>query len=351
MKRSHADTSTSLACRTVTGRALTVKRTWRKSETTGIRSLGPAAKSPPHFRADESIHDGLVRISGELIQKAVARIDHGGNNRAEDLHQVRLTMKRLRALLRLVRPVISKALFRRENRRLKRIARSLSSFRDATVSRRTIERLARSASDRGDRRALSLVLSASPKFGPVRGRLRERREAAMRALGRDLLEAGVNFENMLIPAEEWDAIGPGFQDTYRRARNQMLVAIKRGTAEAFHDWRKQVKYLYYQLQLLQPASPQRLRAMVKQLNKLEERLGKDHDLALSRTSLAELPERSCGRSTVKRAINCLEQQRNKLRRESENLGQKFFWEKPGKFAAKLAKRWPAWRCPERREGS
>ena len=351
MKRSYADTSTSPACRTATGRALTVKHAWRKSETTAIRSLGQPAKSLPQFRADESVRDGLVRISGELIQKAVARIDHGGKNRAEDLHQVRLTMKRLRASLRLVRPVISKALFRRENRRLKRIASSLSSFRDATVSWHTIGRLARSASDKRDRKALALALSASPKYGPVRGRLRERREAAMRALARDLLEAGVNFENMLIPAEEWDAIGPGFQDTYRRARNQMLVAIRRGTAEAFHDWRKPVKYLYYQLQLLQPASPRRVRAMVKQLSKLEESLGRDHDLALSRTGLSKLSEQSCSRRTVKRAIDCLERQRNKLRRENEELGQKFFWENPGKFAAKLARRWAAWRCPEKRDGS
>ena len=51
-----------------------------------------------------------------------------------------------------------------------------------------------------------------------------------------------------------------------------------------------MKYFYYQLQMLQPIWPKRLGAMVKQLKKLEDKLGKDHDLAVLGNILAEQPE-------------------------------------------------------------
>src|SRR2546427_12896448 len=146
MKQPSTQLSSSRACRTETGRSRPVKDAlWQTGKETPDGELPPAsAKSLLQFRVDESVRDGLARISGELIQRALARIECAGKNRAEDLHQVRVTIKRLRALLRLVRPVISEAFCDRENRRLKDIADRLAFFRDTTVSRQTLATLARS---------------------------------------------------------------------------------------------------------------------------------------------------------------------------------------------------------------
>src|SRR5262245_42921432 len=119
MKPPH--TSLNRACRTQMGRSRPVHGVFWQSET---ETSAPSphrtpAKSPLHFRVDESVRDGLARLSGELIQTAQARIECAGRDRAEDLHQVRVTIKRLRAWLRLARPVISEAFCDRENRRLK----------------------------------------------------------------------------------------------------------------------------------------------------------------------------------------------------------------------------------------
>jgi len=297
-----------------------------------------------HLRADESVRDGIVRLSDEMIQCALARIARTERNRAGDLHQVRVTVKRLRALLRLVRPVTADGYFRRENRRLKRIADRLARFRDTTVSRWTLAKLAATLSDQQDQKAFIRLLKRLVKHGPARGRFTTEREAALAEAAQELREANHSFQSILIPADEWEAIEPGLRKTYRWARHLMLQAIRRDTEEAFHEWRKHVKYLYYQLQTVQPVWPGRLGPMGKQLKKLEDKLGKGHDLAVLEQALMELPERYGRRPAVKRVVCCLQRQCKKLREQSEALGRKIFDEKPDRLLARLNKRWTAWRC-------
>src|SRR5256885_15275708 len=134
--------SRAFCCRTDRSRPVTGASLQMETETPV--QLHRASARSLQFQVDETVRDGMARISGELIHRALARIDCAGKSRAEDLHQVRVAIKRLRALLRLVRPVISEAFCDRENRRLKDMADRLAFFRDTTVSRQTLATLARS---------------------------------------------------------------------------------------------------------------------------------------------------------------------------------------------------------------
>src|ERR1044071_9982180 len=128
------------------GRSRRVSRPWAvkapgRGKCRAPISTGFAANPvpQPQLRAGESVRDGLVRIAAEWVRMALAKVDReGGTSAAEDLHQVRVTVKRLRALLRLVRPVIGRSFFRRGNARLQRIPTRLFPLRDAGVSRRRL---------------------------------------------------------------------------------------------------------------------------------------------------------------------------------------------------------------------
>jgi CHAD domain-containing protein len=61
----------------------------------------------------------------------------------------------------------------------------------------------------------------------------------------------------------------------------MQASFAHPTGLAFHRWRIRVKHLYYQLEWLEPVRPKRFAAMLKRLHRLEEKLGADHDLAVS----------------------------------------------------------------------
>jgi len=322
MKERTTHLSSSRACRSQTGRPWPVKEAcWQMETGTPAAPLHrTSAKSLLQFRVDESVCDGLARISGELIQRALARIECTGKNRAEDLHQVRVSIKRLRALLRLARPVISEAFCDRENRRLKDMADRLAFFRDTTVSRQTLATLTKRVADDRSEAAFDLVLARFVDHGPDPSRFRVRRERALRHAAASLAESKRSFENMLIPAEDWQALGPGLQKVYGRARNRMLRALTYQTPEAFHEWRKQVKYLYYQLQMLESISPKRLETMVRRLRKLEDRLGEDHDLAVLEKLLCDGREQYGGKRPVKCVLARLVRQSNKLRKETAAIG-------------------------------
>ena len=93
------------------------------------------------LHADEPLRAGLLRVADALTQDAVNRIRCPSRDRGEDVHLVRVTIKRLRAILGLIRPVISKAAFDRENARLRKAARRLSFARDSDVARQTLAAL------------------------------------------------------------------------------------------------------------------------------------------------------------------------------------------------------------------
>jgi CHAD domain-containing protein len=60
---------------------------------------------------------------------------------AEAVHEARKDMKKLRSVLRLVRPVIGDSVYRQENRRFRDAGRILSDARDAKVRSTTLEQL------------------------------------------------------------------------------------------------------------------------------------------------------------------------------------------------------------------
>jgi CHAD domain-containing protein len=93
------------------------------------------------LHADEPLRAGSLRVADALTQNAVDRIRCPSSDRGEDVHLVRVTIKRLRAMLRLIRPVISRAAFDRENARLKKAARRLSFARDSDVARQMLTTL------------------------------------------------------------------------------------------------------------------------------------------------------------------------------------------------------------------
>ena len=88
--------------------------------------------------------DESTRIAAHVSGCEACRREIAGANRAEipaAVHATRKHIKKARALLRLVRDELGKEVFKEENRRLRDVARSFSSSRDACVRLQVLERL------------------------------------------------------------------------------------------------------------------------------------------------------------------------------------------------------------------
>jgi CHAD domain-containing protein len=289
------------------------------------------------LHADEPLRAGLLRVADGLIQNASDCIKCSTSHRAEDVHLVRVTIKRLRAMLRLIRPVISKAVFDRENARLRKAACRLSLARDSVVARQTLATLPLSKGRERD--AVAAALAGFDDDGEPEAEISK----TMNQVELDLEQTRRNLHRIRISAHEWKAVEPGLRGVYRQCRKRMERALGQGDDEAFHRWRIRVKNLYYGLQMLQRVWPERIDKMVARLRRLQEEIGADHDLVVLKRSMRKTSHAFDGTEAVEQVVDSLDDKSRKLRRVIEPLGRAIFDQTSRGFVRELGQRWNNWR--------
>lgn len=251
-----------------------------------------------------------------------------------DLHEARKQLKRARAELRLLREVFGETQYRKLNTALRDSARPLSDARDAQVLVLTLKSLAKN--DRSLQRKLAPLLrglrieqskhetAAVKRVVPVRKRLERLRSTAKR---------------LRAHQSGWPPIAASLKRTYRRGRKALILAKTDSSPENLHEWRKQVKYYFHQLEVLERLAPRYVAKRATGLHTLADHLGDDHDLfvlraRISRTTDEELDD-ACRLELTKR----IDRKRRKLQRKALSLGSKPYAENPKSLEMRLAHYW------------
>ncbi|HEX3890412.1 MAG TPA: CHAD domain-containing protein, partial [Verrucomicrobiae bacterium] len=91
------------------------------------------------FIKKESVHKAVRRLCRERIDDALENLQRG--DRLEGIHQVRKEIKKLRAILRLVRTEIGNHFYKKCDRLLREAADCLTAARDADVKLSAFETL------------------------------------------------------------------------------------------------------------------------------------------------------------------------------------------------------------------
>lgn len=289
------------------------------------------------LHANEATPAGVRRIVRTLIGDALCRTCRPKRVHATTVHLLRTTTKRVRALLLLIRPAISRTTFERESAHLKRIADRLGPLRDRTVACETLKTLCDPPMIL--RQGIVSVGSraASADLTPDR---------ALDRAARELDQARARLLKLRIRGDGWEVVGPGLIKVYRQARRRMNAAVSSHGDLAFHRWRIRVKQLSYQLEWLEPIWPQRFAHMLKRLRRLEKILGRDHDLFDLRSLLEKMPVSSDRGAAVGRVLRLAEKKSRKLKKAGERLGGKAFRESPRKFRQRCRKHWRSWQQQE-----
>jgi CHAD domain-containing protein len=285
------------------------------------------------LQSHEALRSGLLRVVDALIDSAADGLSNESRNGEQDIHQERTTIKRLRALLRLIRPAVDPAFFNRENARLRTAARLLSFARDTEVALGTLQTLP--VSNQIDQDSVRSVLSGFE----VKVERPNDLDETMAEVRRRLAQTRRNFHQLKLRGTEREILESGLRAVYRQGRNRMRDAIELGEDSAFHRWRIRAKNLYYELEFLESVWPKRLHRLVSRLSKLQDEIGLDHDAAVLRARLKKTPENFGGSETVQRVVGCLDSQTQKLRKRVVPLGQKIWGEKPRRFARRVVRNW------------
>jgi CHAD domain-containing protein len=236
------------------------------------------------------------------------------------VHQSRKKIKRLRALLRLLRPHLGRV-FKDENQALRETAQRLTSAREAAAAIEAVEQL--EVEQRG---------GISPeRFAAARADLTPHAPADRAGVSELLAGAAAaiqasrqRLQELELPRRGWKLVGRGFKDDYRRARQALASAAEHGSAEAFHELRKAVKTHQHELQLFEPAWPEQIEPRRRALGELAELLGHHHDLTLLAPNLRQRGFDDVAQAAVDRAAELepliLGQARQLLSERPRHLG-------------------------------
>ncbi len=292
---------------------------------------------------NESVQKSIRRIGREQIDKAIGEIDDPGLGRHEAIHQVRKRCKRLRALVRLVRPALGQT-YQRENACFRDVARDLAGIRDEQSMVEALERLLASRKD-SERRS----------FDPVLNELRARRDLAAASTGQDpdgllaearkaLTKTRKRIGRWQLDSSGFEAVDGGFSKTYKRGRKAARRAFRTGDASEFHEWRKRVKYHVHHLQLLRPLWPPVTKAWRKEAKALADILGDDHDLAILDSLLESEGEQLAEKRPRQQLQRIIREEQHRLRQQAWEIGQRLYAEKPKALSKRCQRYWRTWQA-------
>ena len=290
------------------------------------------------FKRRESVDEGVHRIASEQIEGALRDLRKA--KQAGSTHRARKRLKKLRAVLRLVRSNVHPAVFDRENVMFRDIGRRLAAVRDADLLVDVLKELRPSrARDAAFAAAVSRALqhrrSVHRQFfeqAATVANLRESLSDGRSRLG-DWINSDLNRRTIL----------KGMRRSYQRAGESFEAARRSHSDETWHEWRKRSKDVWYHLRLLEAAWPPVFGAAIAQFGDLSDHLGDDHDLVVIGHRLTELaPEKASARE-LSRLRGLIARRREKLQADARKGGERLFAEKPGAFTRRVGACWREWR--------
>jgi CHAD domain-containing protein len=294
------------------------------------------------FKRREPIARGFARVAREEIEGALADLGAGSVEApgAEGIHEARRRLKKLRALLRLMRPALGDDIFARDNSIAREAGRALSPARDAAVQLATLDGLLDIFAARATEE-LSPLRRKIAGAGKRSGQTKRTVVAVDTVIGR-LRALLATIEPPPVP-DDPALLRESLRRAYRQSRRAFGAATADASDEALHLLRKRVKALQYQLFLMRRAAPKHGKRLLDRLDRLGEDLGADRDLALLATSLT--PDARIDAAAVAALRDQIERRRRKLQRQALRLANELFAAKPSAWLKPFARAWKHWHEP------
>lgn len=293
------------------------------------------------IRPERPFADEIRRIGAELVDGALADLEMARRKPEEGFHRCRRRIKRLRALIRLVRAA-DPEFWKAEDARWRDLARSIAGAREAAALVETLDRIV----------AAYPAETAGEEFAVLRAALVARHDRiAGETSGIDSVigaaiwtaEGGrASLATAILPEEPGlaaDLLAEGAGRVVRRAVRALRQARKSRKTEDFHELRKCVKAHAMHVELLRAYWPRPVKARLKALDALGERLGELNDALVMRL-LAASDHSALGPDEVRRhLVKLLKRTEKGLRHRCLEDAEAAFDPVPRRIGRKVAGRY------------
>lgn len=276
------------------------------------------------LKSGEKLSNGIRRVARKQMGRAGELLRESAGAQGGSIHEARQWLKKARATLQLVRPALGDKVCRREDGKLRKIARRLARRRDAEVLVTTLETLRSGRRELAEDRAWEKLQQIFLK----------RREASVESLP-DLQKFRGELRELRARVNDWPLkklhasdLRRGLGRVYRDGRKAMQRSEKTRTTEDFHAWRKRVKELWHGLRILEPELPAAMAGFAPGLKELGEHLGNEHDLAVLEAALATCKLDTDELKVVKKRVQL---RRAALQQTALKQGRRLFAKDAGTF--------------------
>ncbi|GIX05374.1 MAG: CHAD domain-containing protein [Planctomycetaceae bacterium] len=288
------------------------------------------------LQAERSAHRVLRKLFSHHVQR-VGRLLKGELH-PQAVHEARKSVKRLRALVEMMRHTVPEAA--KLQPALRRLHHQLAPLRDAQTLCEAFDRLTGSTAQPDEWAAVRAQL--------YRGALEHQQTSDERwraHVQRQLERLEQRWHKLNWRRRGWKLLAPNLRAIYRRGRRECLRLQPDAPPEDWHELRKWVKRIQYFWELLIPLWPERLEHEHRQWDELGELLGWHHDAQALHDWLSR---QAVFPSAVTRSMQqALLQQQRAWQPEAFRRARRLFAETPSAVVRRFRQYWKIWQQTSR----
>lgn len=288
------------------------------------------------LKLKEDLEAGVRRVLVGQCERVEARLAEPPDA-ARATHEARKSLKRIRALLRLVRSGIGDDVWRRENATVRDIARRLSPLRDRDVVHQMIARLERGANAplAGALRSLRQVLTqARPETGAE-----DDRKAALHAVVADLASVRHRLGKIALEGDFDAIVEAGLARTHASGRDLVATCGRDPEVEQIHELRKVVQAHWRQMIVLASAWPAVMKERAVEAQAVSGLLGDALDFQLLAEAVVAAEAKGLLRRSCALIEAAIEPPRGLAEAEGLLRAERLFAVKPRRFAREIGHYW------------
>lgn len=289
------------------------------------------------IRNRENFREGIMRLLDTLHDNS-AKFIVAGSRQHFSIHEMRKNLKKIRGIIRLLRYEIGNEKYHELNDFYRSIAKRIAVLRDDTSQIELLENMKERIRSPEIKRPFS---SAIRQIEKKRKAEFERFLASgqQQKIQQLILDQKEIIRELDFRGDPELFILKSLSRIHRRARSAYELTGFLKQDEIYHYWRKQVKYLMYQLTILNNAWPSFFKTYINELDKLSDLLGKLHDLSLLNRHIHEKKIISLNKKQKEIILNFIYKQRAMLKKKISKTGEKIFNESSDAFAVRVYDIW------------
>ena len=287
----------------------------------------------PAVRPDIAVGEALRAVARDILSEARTVLDDKETTDALAVHDLRKALKRWRALLRLLEPLLGDEA-RRLRAEARDLARELSGARDAQSAMDALTDLVESKEKLSARTIASIrgrldAIRLSAEAGSINEADRERLRAALDAAGEVVTAWDLDKLTFADLARE-------LSRTYERLREDSPKNWSKAEPDALHELRTIVVAHRYQMELVEPLWPKFGKLWVAEAQRLRDRLGAFQDLSVLKGFTVPHGALAPWRSRLTPLILTRQEKHAKA---AQRLANRLLAEKPKAFRRRLEALW------------